>query len=240
MRRFQPSLVPTIATLVVCPLLASLGFWQLDRAGEKRELAASFAAGQLRPVEPVNKQMLLKLDSLQWKPVAGTGKYSPVLVLLDNRIRDGVVGYEIISPLAIDDGTTVLIDRGWVPGGANRESLPSAEAINIVANYRGNLGPPPSTGIAINKHNVDVETLAEQVFRVQKIDFDVLAAKLKMPLIPSLLYLHNESRHGYKRDWATPGFKPEKHEAYATQWFIMAIIVAGLYIGLNFKETSNR
>ena len=78
MRTFRPSLVPTIATLVVCPLLASLGFWQLDRAAEKRERAVAFAAGQLIAAETVNKDMLSKPDSFRWKPVAGTGTYTPV------------------------------------------------------------------------------------------------------------------------------------------------------------------
>src|SRR5690625_517931 len=34
--RFQPSLWPSLAVLLLLPLLLGLGFWQLDRAEQKR------------------------------------------------------------------------------------------------------------------------------------------------------------------------------------------------------------
>ena len=45
---FNPSLWPTLATILVLPLFLSLGFWQLDRAEEKRR--------ELMEAQPAAKQ----------------------------------------------------------------------------------------------------------------------------------------------------------------------------------------
>jgi len=41
-KTFKPGIIPTIVFLLVLPVLLRLGFWQLDRAEEKRELIALF------------------------------------------------------------------------------------------------------------------------------------------------------------------------------------------------------
>ena len=42
MSRFRPGLAPTLVVLALLPLLVWLGFWQLQRADEKRALLAEF------------------------------------------------------------------------------------------------------------------------------------------------------------------------------------------------------
>ena len=236
MRKFRPRLGPTIASLVMIPLLISLGFWQLDRADEKRQAARTFLLGQQRPPETINQRLLSTSEDFFWQRVSGTGNYLATTILLDNRIRDGRAGYDVLSPLTSTDGTTVLVDRGWVPANADRSKPPILTQLQLPTSYQGNLGPPPATGIAINEHGAAIETLAEGVLRVQQIDINLLARELSLTLINGVLYLGNESPNGFRRDWPTPGFNPEKHEAYATQWFVMAVIVAGLFVVLNLEK----
>ena len=64
---------------------------------------------------------------------------------------------------------------------------------------------------------------------------DVLADHLKTSLLRGVVYLDPEAPQGYLREWRAPGFKPEKHEAYATQWFAMAAILLFLYFALNLR-----
>lgn len=240
MREFTPKLGPTIATIIVFPLLMSLGFWQLDRADEKRASAAAFAQGQLSPATQISKNTVAGEQAFFWKRVAGTGTYQATSILLDNRIRDGRAGYDVLTPLKTSDGTYVLVDRGWVAASANREQLPTIDHVNLPVPYEGNLGPAPATGITINEYGGAIELFNKNIYRVQKIELDVLAEKLSIPLISGVLYLSNESAHGYQRDWPKPGFNPQKHEAYATQWFVMAVIVFGLFIGLNIKKKQTK
>ena len=44
--------------------------------------------------------------------------------LLDNRTRDGRAGYEVLTPLQLDDGRWLIVNRGWVSFSGYRERLP--------------------------------------------------------------------------------------------------------------------
>src|ERR671921_1462337 len=61
-------------------------------------------------------------EDLAWTKVTVTGRYDPAHeIQARGRTVDGSVGFEIVTPLVLPDGTAVLVDRGWVPpaeGGA--------------------------------------------------------------------------------------------------------------------------
>ena len=234
MRVFRPTISTTIATLVVFPLLVALGFWQLDRAAEKRALAAVYHANQnLRPIE-INGAIDVREQQYQWVSATATGEFAQKTILLDNRIRDTKVGYEVLTPLN-SDGITVLVNRGWVAAAPSRDELPDIHSPVGVMHLSGKLGPVPTTGIAINEYSDNIEELTDNFLRVQQIDLEQLTKILDLTLLNGVLYLDDDAPHGYLRHWSSPGFNPEKHEAYATQWFAMALIVGVLYIVLNLK-----
>ncbi|MGR8947602.1 MAG: SURF1 family protein [Gammaproteobacteria bacterium] len=224
-----------MATLAVFPTLLALGFWQLERAEEKRVLAAAYTESQKKAPVEITSALKKSGESFQWLPIDGSGEYAAVNILLDNRIRNRVVGYEVLTPL-MTNGITVLVNRGWIAAQNARSEYPQIEQPLGRQRYFGNLGPIPTTGIAINEHSTDIEQLAMNVFRVQQINFALLSEKLQRPLLNGVIYLDPKAPHGYVREWSAPGFNPQKHEAYATQWFVMALIVAALYVVLNLEK----
>ncbi len=107
-------------------MVISLGFWQLDRADEKRQLIALFDQRKSAPAVPISQ---LSLDSdLRYRQVQVRGRYlDNRQLLLDNRIRNGQFGYDAVTPLRLE-GTdeVVLINRGWIKGDPARRALPPA------------------------------------------------------------------------------------------------------------------
>ena len=101
-----------ISVLVVAAIFIALGFWQLARNGEKEdsERAARAAYAAAAPV----------LSGPDAPPASGTrvevsGTYDAAgEVLLRNRVRSGEGGYDVLTPLRLEDGTAVVVDRGWV------------------------------------------------------------------------------------------------------------------------------
>ena len=103
--------------LVFLPILLALGFWQLDRADEKRRLLEIHQAQQLLDPISLNSLNLEQLKSLIpfTKVQANAEIEEGIYWLLDNRINRGRVGYEVLQVAKVD-GSWLLINRGWVKG----------------------------------------------------------------------------------------------------------------------------
>ena len=237
MRSFRPTVKNTILTSLVLPVLMGLGFWQLDRAAQKRELAEAFAANAEKRAVEISGALIDRVSEYQWLPVTGRGAYSGPTSVLDNRIRDGAVGYEVLTPLSAG-GVNVLVNRGWVAAPPQRNELPELDIPAGEQSYTGKLGPTPATGVAINEYSNMVEQLTPQALRIQLVNLKTLTDYLDKRLIEGVIYLDADVPNGFRRDWQPPGFRPEKHDAYATQWFSMAAIVLILFITLNLRAES--
>jgi surfeit locus 1 family protein len=119
--KFTPGLIPTLAVILLLPLLCSLGVWQLHRAVAKQQLLDQFALRSQQKPQP------LANDELIYTPVQVSGRFdSAHLLLLDNRIVNGVAGYDVLVPFLPDqenfspDGRSpaILVNLGWIPRSA--------------------------------------------------------------------------------------------------------------------------
>ncbi|HUQ24827.1 MAG TPA: SURF1 family protein [Burkholderiales bacterium] len=103
---FRPRLWALGLALAACAAGIALGNWQSRRAEEKRAAAAA----------------------LESKRVSLRGVFRAELtVLLDNKIRDPRVGYEVVTPLRLADGAHVLVNRGWFARDAKEPAPPKGE-----------------------------------------------------------------------------------------------------------------
>ena len=112
---FKPLFWPTLFTLPAILVLAGLGFWQLERRVEKRALLDEVAARMAAPIADLPAD-IADPEALKFRPVRASGVF-----LHDKEIHllapdpNGRSGYQIITPLRRDDGSYVLVNRGWVP-----------------------------------------------------------------------------------------------------------------------------
>ena len=107
----------TLLTIVLIAMLISLGMWQLRRAGEKRVLFDSFAAGT-----DATRVIDLETPRLpRYQHIEAGGHYDQARqILIDNMVNAERAGYFVITPFALADGGWVLVNRGWVPLGTSR------------------------------------------------------------------------------------------------------------------------
>ena len=67
-----------------------------------------------------------------------------------------------------------------------------------------------------------------------------LEQRLGYPLQPLVLLLDKDDAFGFIRDWkAVYGVTPDKHRAYAVQWFTLALVLLLIYLGVNSKRRPN-
>ena len=96
--RFEPRVLPTLATLLMLAALLRLGFWQAEK-GERRaaEIAQHTQRAQLGPYAIGAK--LVEPVVLQDAPVTVRGTYEPEhQFFVDNRQEDGKPGVHVVTP----------------------------------------------------------------------------------------------------------------------------------------------
>jgi surfeit locus 1 family protein len=100
-----------LAVAVVC---VRLGFWQLDRLAQRRAHNAALAARLALPPLAVVRGTLA--DSALNRRLTARGVYDFAHELIrPGKSFDGTPGVSLVTPLRIADGSTVLVERGWVP-----------------------------------------------------------------------------------------------------------------------------
>ena len=221
----------TLFVLFFLPILIYLGCWQLDRAQQKRVLEAVYQQQQALPAIPL--QTVSEAVNLNYRNVTVQGHYNQQQYwLLDNRARDGKVGYEVIMPL-VNEHYTVLVNRGWVKAPLHREQLPDIQTPSETLFIEGQLYPAPQN--ALIKHSQS-DLVVNWPKRVLHLDHEDAKKILNNNVYPLILRIADDSPSALVTQWSHINMRPEKHQAYAVQWFAMALLLVGLYAWFLFRE----
>lgn len=211
-------------------LLIALGFWQLRRADEKKH----FIEKKQQAIKEVVIDLKILLDAnplaLRYRKIALTGVYDDQhQFLIDNQIVNGRVGYFVLTPLRIAGiDRAILVNRGWLPLNPDRRIFPDISIATLKNNVTGRVNQFPSVGYLLADANIPTASWPSVV---QVVDSQVLAEKLGYPLFPFQIELAPEIKEGYQREWQEIKFEgPEKHIAYAVQWFGLAATLTYLFI----------
>ena len=233
--RFRPRLIPTLATLVMLPILLRLGFWQLDRAQQKHALQADYDARIAAPPVSLGGQLWNAADA-RFRRIELKGYYETTYqILLDNRVHMGAVGYYVITPLRVPHSDVrVLVNRGWVPIGHDRQHLPTIQTpvdeqtvvgVATVPSKRffTLMDPGPVTG--------EWPTVWENL------DMPRYRQAVPFPVQPVLLLLDPKSpAAGFVREWARLDTGMAVNQSYAFQWFSLAVALLGIYLLVNTRR----
>lgn len=233
------SALPLFAALAAVVLFARLGVWQLHRADEAKTLERTRAAqAQARPVPLDAAALAGDPAALRWRPVEARGVWDGSRqILLDNQVSDGVAGYLVYAPLHIPGcDCAVLVNRGWVPAGPRRDVAPEVGfAVATTTTIRGVAALASASGFGVQAG--PGERLGDSLLRVQRLDAAEISAWLGVRVVPLTVLLAPDEPDGFRRDWHAPEGRADRHIAYASQWFLFALIAAGVALRLNSRRT---
>lgn len=165
-----PSLLAVLPALLV---LLGLGAWQLQRLGWKEALIAERESRLAAP--PASLAVLERLDAAQLahRRVRLQGRFLNERELFFGlRTHAGVPGLELLSPLRLDDGRTVMVNRGWIPAdrrakAARPETRPEGpvEVVGIVRPATAEPGwfTPANEPAANQWYSYDLAAMAREV-----------------------------------------------------------------------------
>jgi surfeit locus 1 family protein len=229
-RALRWSLPWLLVTLAGVAAFIALGRWQWHRAGERRAQIAAFVAGSSGTGEALGARSLAQVP--RYAPVQLAGRYDGAhQFLLDNISRDGRAGYEVLTPLRLGDQRVVMVNRGWLPlVGGDRRALPDvALPDDAPVAVAGRVDHLPAAGLQAGRSAPSPSAAWPRLSSFPT--SEELAAALAAPVEPGQVLLAAGAANGFRRDWqpVNPGFTPERHIAYAVQWWSFAALSAILY-----------
>ena len=225
---FKPDWKSTVLVLLLLPLLLWLGFWQLQREQEKLEILAQFQT-RLNEV-PVAMERLAAQDDLAWRRVSLQGKFDAERIyLLDNQIRAGTVGFDVVQLFRVNVDLLVWLNRGWVAGKRLRSELPAVSTPPGEIDVNGYIYVPDGKAFSLED---DSSPIAQSWPRViQTVTVPELAAGTDTSQVfAHVVRLSDNSPATLQADWPTISVQPAKHRGYAVQWFCMAAALLLFYI----------
>ena len=226
---FRPRGWALAAAAAACAAFVLLGNWQARRAEQKRALGAELErALKLPPIQLAPAEV--DTGTLLHKRVAARGRFvAERTVLLDNRLRRGRPGYEVVTPLALAGSEWhVLVNRGWIAAPPSRMVVPEV---------RTPADEQRVEGIALERLPHALQAGSAPTGRVrQNLDIGAFAAETGLRLQPLVIEQHSDADDGLARDWPRPDLGIERHESYALQWYLFAGLAIVLFAVLSFRR----
>jgi len=206
-------------------LTGRLGWWQLDRAAEKRAIQAGLEAGE--KAAPLPAAALFADPLPVHRRVRLQGEWlAERTVLLDNRPMHGRPGFYAVTPLRLEGrAAVVLVQRGWVPFDAQqRNRAPNLVTPSGKVELEGRVAVAPTRLYQLGE-------AGSGVIR-QNLDPAAYARETGLPVLPLavLQTVGSNADDTLPRDWPTPDLGLSKHYGYAFQWFALAALILGLYV----------
>lgn len=224
----------TLVGLALIPAMIRLGFWQLHRHEHRVAQNQLIGRSLKAPAVPVTRLTSPGHDVPRadtWRTVTAAGRFDTrdeVVVRQRTGSDAQSIGYFVLTPLLLDDGRAVLVNRGWIAPGNDLTRFPHV--------------PAPATGrVTVTGRLKADETSAGSGIKDKKglpprqvmlINSRQQAERLSRPVLGGYVELTAVTPKG-------PGGQPDPvappdhsdigpHMAYAVQWWLFS---AGVPIG---------
>lgn len=227
-----------LAVLVVGLACVELGLWQFRRYDERKATNLATERNLKSPPAPVSDVLTTREPppvDVQWQTVAATGTYDAARQLLVlYRTRDGAPGVDVVVPLRTDDGTALLVDRGWVQTTGNGN-----QALEVPAPPTGHV---QVTGWARAGAEGEGAETTPADGSVRAISSDAIGQTLPYDVYDGFVDLTAER--------PAPATAPQRATEpdlgsgpsffYGVQWFFFALLAFGFWVYFAWSEYQQR
>lgn len=247
--RSRPHSNGTLAVLALVGValfaaFTALGLWQVQRRAWKLDLIE-------RTTERIHAAPAAAPGASQWPAVTAAsheylsvqlqGQWLAQKTLLSQATTSLGAGYWVMTPLQRDDGTQVLVNRGFVPADQRAQwaDRPADSTPSGPVSVHGLLRMSEPGGGFLRRndpaqnrwHSRDVAAMAQTLQLTQAAPYFVDAGLPTPPAHPALGATNTEQRPSAQGPWPREGLTVVRftntHLSYALTWFAMALMVTG-------------
>jgi len=226
--------IPTLLLAIPIPLFISLGFWQLDRADQKREQAHILAERAEMPALEINAP-ITDPETLRFRKLWARGSFEAAgQILIENRRQGNRTGFHVITPLHTEGSDLrVLVNRGWIPAEADGSPTPvQVPEGTVTVTGEAHIPSPPALVLISGP-----EAAKEWGERWPYLTVELYAARAGYPVQPVVILQDPADADGFVRSWPREMPKEGMHIGYAIQWFAFALIALVLWLRLTLVRS---
>jgi cytochrome oxidase assembly protein ShyY1 len=231
----RPKWIAThILVIALIATMVNLANWQLDRHQQRKDFNVVLLQRFEAPIQPLEELLQgAEPADIEWLPTALKGTYlRGEDVSLVNVSQNGVAGYDAITPLLLDNGKVVLVNRGFLPLASAFPPAPKGEVsllgrIRATSERRTGAVSDPSSG---------------ELTDIQRIDIDRLQQQIGGELVPVYVQLlkSTPSEDASLSTIVDPEFGNGPHLSYTVQWLVFALCAAGGWVALVRREVTKQ
>jgi surfeit locus 1 family protein len=220
--KFRPAFWPTVFTLPAFLVLIALGTWQVQRLAWKTALnehRAEAAHGAPVPLP----HTLAEAKANEFRPVRVQGVFQHAQERYVGATSErGQPGFQVVTPLKLDDGRVLLVNRGFIPSELKDPARRAAGEVQGEVTVEGLVRVPPQgkpSWLAPDNHPeanmwfwMDPAAMAPGA-----LPFYVDAGPAPNP-------------GGWPKGGVTRLALPNDHLQYAITWYALAVALVVIYV----------
>jgi surfeit locus 1 family protein len=222
-------ILTTLLVVAGSAICVRLGLWQLERLAERQAFNAHYLATSALPMLEIASTPQDDLSRLEYRRVEVSGSYDfNHQVVLRNQYHQNQLGYFLLTPLLLSDGTAILVQRGWIPAKGNempanwrkydRPGIVTVSGILRLSEPQAEIGGVPDATLAPGETDLYVWNF---------VNLGRIAQQLPYQLLPVFVQPDPEPA----RTQPPYPYQPEveitegPHFGYAMQWFTFAALL---------------
>lgn len=231
-RSFLIQSIPHLVAGGLILVCIQLAFWQQDRAKEKASLLSQWQTASI-----IEANNLTELEQAPlFSKVTITGQWDPTRhVLLDNQTRQNHPGVHVFVPFQLDGSDAVyFVNRGWQPWYRVTDEWPQYDTPAGNQTIRGRLSQPPQVGFQLG----EASPLDPNNWPNLMTYFDIsrIQTAFGPEVAERIVLLDPEDPSHLSGDpWPSVNMGPDRHLAYAFQWFAIALAILIIWIALTYR-----
>lgn len=209
-----------------------LGEWQFHRLEDRKERNTIIERNEKHELVPVTEVMSPDAATVaddEWKRITATGTYAvDDTVVVRYRTREGAAGVDVVVPLELADGSSLLVDRGWVATenrGATPDDVPAPPAgeVTIEGWVRLNASGDSTTVTDQSTRSISSDKIGEALDREVLKGFVDLSSESPAPDVQLLSVELPELDNG-------------PHFFYGLQWWFFGLLALFGFCYLAYDE----
>jgi cytochrome oxidase assembly protein ShyY1 len=220
-----------VALVTIMLMLAN---WQLDRHQQRvafNKILIERVNAPTAPLEQVLNEFPSASDA-EWRSVQLVGTYLQGHDLqIVNVSQGGGPGFDPVTPLQLNDGRLILVNRGFIPLGGTVQQAPTGQ-VTLQGRLRAT---------SVKRLGAISDASSGVLTEVQRIDIDRLQPQMPSPLLNVYLEMQSSSPtdDAALSRIAEPNFSNGSHLGYVGQWILFSLCALGGWFAIVRREATH-